>query len=504
MTKKCIILSDNVYRTGSTEATTINYRNIGALEVARRFREHQYDTTVIEWFSSWEHQDLQFAIEAWLADADQAVIAVSVTFNTEIIFTISDILNTVKKDNPKVKIIVGGNRTHDTRLDFISDYVFIGRSMEILEQWLSEQSLNNFYTSNPNVLVNRNVNFNKDTPVIPEITDGDMLTEHDVLGFEVGVGCKFNCSFCSFDLRGVRDPLLAESENIRKFLQDAYDKYGVKNFYIADDTINEQDRKLEILARAVESLSYKPNIACFARLDLFEARPQQYDLLKRCNIRALTFGIETFNGEAAKLIRKPSNTENLFIALEKIKHTLPECFTTTGLIVGLAKDSADSIIAGLDRLIDQQLITGVNVAALNIQKSRTEIYDDNFLSNIAKDPEKFGYELLGELDDCDEYNKANGDRPDSFVTLNWKNDWCDTARACALTVELNEKIRNERMPGLDGFYFLTLMALGMLHKRSDYKIASSSLLMTNKISSKIQKQKKQYIQDKLQYIRDNA
>lgn len=493
--KKCLIFSENKTSENNPDNT---YRNVGAMEVVHRFRQHNIPTTHIEWFNSWSESQLTEAIDLWFSDSTHQYIGISTPFSLDVVFDIKDVLLSAKERYPNLQILVGGNRVHDPRLDIFTDLVFIGRSIEILDAWLTDQDLHRFATANPNVLINHNVDLNKDVPVLPVLSDDDLLTDKDVLGFEIGIGCKFNCSFCSYDLRGIKNPKFVDSENLREFLQSAYDRYGVYNFYIADDTLNEDDEKLEILAEAVEALTYEPNIVSFLRIDLLERRPQQYELLRRCNLKGLTLGIETLTPAAAKIIRKSPDVGAIVTALRKLKNEyLPKSFTTSGLIIGLSGDSREDILKNIDLIVDEVLLYSMSPATLRVRESETEIYDDSYLSDIALNPEKFGYTIRGVVDRDIGLERAGSRR------MLWENEWTNETDAERLTDEIVEKLKAVKFPLVTGFEWITLMVWAGLDDPKQYKQAGTDFIWQIS-NTKVRRYKQNYIQRKLDYLRENV
>lgn len=466
---------------------------MGALEVASVFRSRGYQTTTIEWFASWSHEELYEALLLGLKESEEQIIGISVMFNYAIIEHYSDIFRKIRTQYPDVKIILGGVKSYSESFADYVDYVFIGRGREMLETYLDKKDMSKFATLNPSVFINKNVDFLCDPPIVPEMVDDDFLTPQDILSFEIGIGCKFNCSFCSFPLRGAKNPLLADSEKIREFLQTAYDRYGVKNFYIADDTINEDDTKLEILANAVEGLTYKPNLTGYFRADLFERRPHQYGLLQRCNMAAITFGIETLNPEAAKLIKK--STKDVITALEKMKIYSPSTHISSGIIVGLTKDTEESIWNSIEFLISNNLVHALSPYPLVIGRRDTDLKEQDTDSDISKFPEKYGYEIIG-------VNEEESSRPDCLHILNWKNDWCTYQEASNISDRMNDYLLKNQVPNFSGFRWLILLSLGIVNSNKDFRKGSVKVL-TSRLEKLILRHKRNYIGKKLNYLRNN-
>jgi len=258
--RKVLILSEN----SNGAWPNVHYRNLGASEVKRTITELGYQCDLVEWFTHWQPDQLAEYIFKFFQDTTNPVIAISVPFLNNDIFKITDTLDKIRAHHTDLKIIVGGNRFHDPDLDSYVDAFFLGRSMEMLQAWMADQDMSEFHTEHEKVFVNHSPDLQIERPVIGIYDHTDCLTENDVLGIEIGVGCRFNCTFCNYDLRNIKDPSIQAHEHIAEFMQRVYDQYGVKHFYLADDTWNESIEKMQTLVEAVKSLSFKPAISGYA------------------------------------------------------------------------------------------------------------------------------------------------------------------------------------------------------------------------------------------------
>lgn len=493
---KCLIFSENYVNKTQVDST---YRNIGAIEVAGLFRSFGIDTTVVEWFHHWTDADLDEAIDLWFADSDKQYIGISTPFSLNIVFDIQHILEKAKQQYPNLQILIGGNRVHDARLDEFVDWTFLGRSIETVTAWLMDQDLHAYATPNPSVLSNTNVNFSIDVPVLPPITDGDCLNQYDVLGFEIGIGCRFNCSFCSYDLRGAKNPLFVDADSLAEFLQSAYDKYQVKNFYIADDTLNEADEKLEILASALDQLTYEPNIVCYLRADLLERRKQQYPLLERIKLKGITMGLETLTPAAAKVIKKSPDVASIETALRRIRDDTPMSFTSSGMIVGLTGDTHYDLHENIERIIRNKLLHSMYPQPLSIRLPQSDVYDDSYLSDFSKYPEKYGYELLDSQSSelmasftCDQLGSD---------MMHWKNEWTDSNEAIKVSHDITEDFRQRKIPLVSAFEWLSLLTFGITTSPADVKLAGSEMAW-RVLATKVKKHKQDYKTRKLKWLRE--
>ena len=215
---KFLVLSEN----GNGTWPYLYYRGLGALELHKRIQLHGHQSTLIDWFTVWSPDKLTTAIQAWFGDEANPVIAISTPFDVTDVYKIKDVLAQARIRYPNLTVIHGGSRTYNPQIKDI-DVFFLGRSMQVFDAWLLGHSLTQYTVNNvPLVLVNKNFDQNVDTPVLPKLDDHDFLTPYDILGFEIGVGCKFNCTFCNYELRGAKVTTLTDSRTLKEYFEQAY------------------------------------------------------------------------------------------------------------------------------------------------------------------------------------------------------------------------------------------------------------------------------------------
>ena len=482
---KVCILSENT----NGANPHIHYRNLGASEVTKRIEERNIPCTTIEWFTKWDKEILYKCVYKYLSGCDQPVIAISVPFVPDDIYLIKDILLNLKKVLPNLIIISGGNRTYDKNLADVVDYFFIGRSMEIFESWLDNRDLTKFKTKQDNVFLNNNVDVAIERPVLAYYRDSDLLTPHDVVGFELGIGCRFNCAFCNFDLRKMHNPKMANPVLISNTLNELHEKYGITNFFITDDTINESLEKLQVLADVVSKLKFKPNLSGYCRLDLLE-KPEQQELWKQIDLAAVFFGIESFNPEASKLVRKTGRMNSQIETLKTLRQLTPNTFLSAGMIIGLTGDSKEHIISSMKYVSENNLLDAMQYGVLSIPDMDTDIFDNYMLSDISKNPEKFGYEITGRRPREDLSVQAK---------FEWKNDWCDSKSAESIYSEVIEYLKKYKISKSDAFEYLSFLSLSIVRSKEEVKtmndiVVRKSLSLANKYRAEyIDKKQKQML-----------
>jgi MoaA/NifB/PqqE/SkfB family radical SAM enzyme len=328
--------------------------------------------------------------------------------------------------------------------------------------------------------------------VLAYYRDSDFLTPRDVVGFELGLGCRFNCAFCNFDLRKLRNPKMSDPILIADTLNNLNSKYGLETFYITDDTINESLEKMEVLAEVVSRLNFKPNLAGFCRLDLLE-NPEQQKLWKKINLAAVFFGIESFNPEASRIVRKSSRVSSQIETLKKLRELTPNTFLSAGMIIGLTGDSKEHILQSMKYVADNNLLDAMQYGELGIPDMDTDVFDDYMLSDISKNPEKFGYEIVGR-----ESTSIPGQS--SQALKKWKNEWCDSDAAKDIFYEIYSYLKKYKIGYSDGFEYISFLSLGLIDSESNEVIKSINNQVIKKAAHSANKYRKEYIEKKKKWF----
>ncbi len=398
-------------------------------KVSELFRMHGYESTVFNYFSQWDQQDIIDTLVKY-SEGYPLLIAYSVTLNNGDAYLqkLQNFTTLIKEHIPGTITILGGIRNFENtdRYKKIGDILYIGRSIPLLARDIHNREFDDLVGKKFNSIEMRYPdNENRmDNPVIHKFYKNDTWMPHDVPIFETGIGCKFNCTFCNYDFRNVKNPKISAVDNLVEFFNEA-NSFGITNFYSADDTINETDDKIDTIYQAVKELDFTPNIASFARQDVLYNKPERIEKMSEAGLTSLFFGIETVNYEANKMIRKGSTPERIIETLTQIKKHNPNFFLFSGMIIGLTHDSESSIRHYNDLLLSEKLLDGVSYMPLRIMEDET-MWD--WQSEIDKNPAKFGYTI-----------KEGASKKRAFRSSDnafWSNDWTDYAGAIKLRDDL--------------------------------------------------------------------
>lgn len=214
----------------------------------------------------------------------------------------------------------------------------------------------------------------------------DNIQKNETLVMEVARGCIFSCKFCSSALYGKK-----KNDHVKKIsvLRDEfirnYEEFGVTNYFYSDDTHNDSTEKLRELADVVQSLPFKIQYGAYIRIDLLRAHPEQYQLLKDGGLKGAFFGIETFNHESAKIIGKGLHPEKVIEELHIFKDKFPYVGTEAGFIVGLPKETKESVHKWSNMILEEDFpLDAAIMAPLSIASNPNKIYKSIFEQDSDK------------------------------------------------------------------------------------------------------------------------
>jgi radical SAM superfamily enzyme YgiQ (UPF0313 family) len=310
-------------------------------------------------------------------------------------------IDAVKKRNPNTKFVIGGTKSAEYIRTPNIDHVFLGYAETMIMEYVDSLS-----GKGRKILFNKVVDYDpkaespiwdfRNAPTTYNEEDG--LSPNDTLGFEFSRGCIFNCAFCSFPLIGrknIKDSLKCK-ELIYNELLENYTKWGITKYFIVDDTFNDSLEKLELINDIIKSLPFQPYFWAYTRVDLFHANPRMAELMYEIGVREINFGLETFNPETAKIVRK-GNPEIKKKSLKLAKEVWGnDVYIISNYIVGLPKESVSSIKDATRWFIDEgyKYTDELSMFALTLINRFGD--QQIFLSDIERNHEKFGYTLVND------------------------------------------------------------------------------------------------------------
>jgi hypothetical protein len=364
------------------------------------FLKYNIPSTVINYVNFWDPDEITETVTKWCkkTNVNHPLLLCSSLFN---VFLLSgyggNAAECIKKisDNINCKIILGGpvDFSRGECKIFTPYAVFKGRSLHMLEKWLlREDPEPGTVTTKDLIYYYQDISTKiKENPAVPILYDDYCLNHNDILSFETRLGCKFNCSFCSFEFRNAKKVNDSSYEQLHNFFNNAYSQFGIKYFTCADDTFNEDDTKLKNLHDVVSNLKFKPTIGGYNRFDLMMAKPEQTQILDEIGFHGHFFGFETFHRDASKLIKKGIQKEKAYSFLKNLKINYPHWFISGAFIVGLPLEPEEHFLEVIEDFRRERFVDSVLVTALSSKKYVENSRDQ---SDFFKNSEKYGLTLI--------------------------------------------------------------------------------------------------------------
>lgn len=397
--------------------------------------DHGINSTLINYSNHWDPDVLYNTLSQWLDkhNANNILLLASTLFSAGIFtseYASTKVIKRLQKEYNCTLVLGGPALNVNSNVKSMNiDAVFQGRSLHLFKKWLVGEDIDlsktaivngvHMFTPNSNVVV--------EEPIVPKLFDDYCLNQNDIIHFETRLGCKFNCTFCSFEYRNAKKVNDSSSEKLAELFQTSKDLYGITRFSCVDDTFNEEQIKIDTLHRAVQSLDFRPTIVGYSRFDVMMAKPEQVQQLDECGFTHHQFGIETFHREASKLIRKGMHKQRAFDFLQYLRDNYPHWWVSSGYIVGVPLEPIAHINETVREIRERKLMDGLSIQRLGIFQAPGHEHN---LSEFSKNPEKFGITITD----------------NNLLTLNWKHSEMDRDTATTLTSRLIAKNMKSGLP----------------------------------------------------------
>lgn len=395
---KCLII--NIYE------TTVG-RSLGPYRIAHHLRENGWDAEVIDYIFFWELEELKEMAKSRI-NSDTVFIGFSQMFSLPLKPTVVAFIEWLRKTYPNILLILGSPSVtvapvnmFDVHirgfgelalLEFLKWHVGNG-TMPKIEMIPDKKSDNSFY---------KLIDANKNYPAFPlkslmvKYEDRDFLHPLEWLGMEFARGCKFKCDFCNFPILGVKGDYSRDQDDFYEQMMDTYDRYGIKKYIVSDETFNDRTEKITKFADVVEKLPFVPWFSGFIRADLLINRPLDRIELSRMNFLGHFYGIETFNKEAGKAVKKGMDPDKLKQGLIDIRNYFENNGRklyrgTLSLIIGLPGES----ISSLDDT-KKWLLTNWKEHAFHAYPLEIYMGEMDTPSLISQNYEKYGYRKMND------------------------------------------------------------------------------------------------------------
>ncbi len=382
-------------------------RPLGPYRLRTALANHGFRAEVVDYAWALREDELLILLQRYISK-DTLILGISniwFTTNTEKNnaelnrwFT-AKFFQTVKKEWPWVKIVIGGTKT--TLLQgaellkspadwWLSGFADIG--LPKLLKFLSGQETDLKYRTDTEgthiVDCDSHYRVENMDELETVLESNDRFYKFQPVSLEVSRGCIFTCSFCAHPFLGKKSfEYIRTPESLATELKRNYDLFRTTRYIITDDTFNDSMEKLERVARAVE-LSKIPNFefVSYIRAELLATKPEMIPMLKQLNCKGSFIGLESLNKEARRAIGKGMDAERVIGVLEEFKSaTNTKIFAS--MIVGLPGDSLDDAYSWSERFKREKLFSEWGFQNLGMNFDEFGQGDSIF----SRDPAKYGY-----------------------------------------------------------------------------------------------------------------
>jgi len=367
----------------------------GAHKIATHLRRQGWDVEVLDFVQSWTLEELKEFSRQRVTNKTK-FLGISATFSVRFKH-LYEFLPWFKEQYPDV-IIVSGSQSFYNCEGLPIDYMVTGYGEHAMDA-----ILNGTVKGEEHKWLNGNkfirVDATKHHPAAQmknlssHYEERDYIQPQEVLTVEFGRGCIFNCHFCTLTHRNIKDDHSRSADNLYTELLENYEKWGVTNYSIADETVNDYTEKLYRYSNEIKKLPFKPNMAGYIRADLLISKPNDWEMISDIGLNSQFYGIESFNRPSAKSVGKGMETIRLQDGLLKYKDWMEARGFYRGhlsLIAGLPHETLDTLRAtkqwietnwqGQSSMINPLWIPDI-----------TRPYEEK--SRFAEDPEKYGYTI---------------------------------------------------------------------------------------------------------------
>jgi hypothetical protein len=414
-----LILWNTLNNTNDSPMTTLGtsagaIRPAGVHQLASWLRQHGYTVKVIDFCHIMPTETLAELTEKYIDSTTIAIGASSIfwekisarawtPYEAKWVVAAREI---VERRHPNVKWILGGYNIEapSIKMNWVK---FVGYAEDSLLKWMDENS-GKYLRRDLFDIQTLRFNFVED----------DLIRPEEALPMELGRGCQFKCSFCSYPLIGKKKgTYLRGFDIIREEFIRNYNEWGTTWYYFLDDTMNESEEKVQALADIVQGLPFELKWTGYNRADLIWSKPETSQWLRDSGLKSCTFGIESFHPKASMSVGKGwSGKHGKEFLLELKEKWGSEITWHLAFIAGLPGESIDDVKASYQWCIENKMYNWA-IRPLSINRTPTKLWKSVFDTEY----EKYGYRF------------PEGD------LYNWENDLTTHKEVYSFTTEMNRR-----------------------------------------------------------------
>lgn len=429
-------------------------RNTGNHRIATVLRDEGWDVEVIDFAAHWPLETLKELVKSRVTSQTK-FFGFSSFFNcwTD---SLTNLTTWMKKEYPQIKIILGGQAIALTKapsknIDYWIDSFGDIAILEVIKSIIGNTP-SGLKFDFENFGDKKLIKSIKSYPAFPLqsykniLEKRDFVKSYEWLTTEFSRGCKFSCSFCNFPILGVKGDYSRTQDDFEYEMKYNYDNFGVKNYYIADETFNDTTEKINKFADVTDRLNFKTYFSGFLRADLLVSHKESWDSLIKLGVGGHYYGIETFNHQSAKIIKKGMNPDKLKEGLLEIKKYFSDRIYyrgSLGLIVGLPHETIQTISETKDWVENNWYDENMTVWPLGLSDMKVGEHFTN-LSDFSKNLMKYGLREMKDFDNQIKILEQSGGKYDLSLapsygesSFNWEHDTMNEVQANYISQKLN-------------------------------------------------------------------
>ena len=340
------------------------YRAFGQHRVATHLRRKGWDVECLDYMYYFTEDELREYVDKRITK-DTVFIGVSIIFqlDEDAMRTFISLMAYVRKKYPWVKFVAGGVKAYCITCLPNADYYIAGSGEYAMDALLGYLTNNNIAggTQKPKMKKVAEgvevIDGYDDYPCYPKrdaaisYEERDFIKPNEMLNIELGRGCRFACKYCSFPLLGLKGNMMRDEDSVHQELLENYERWGVYNYYITDDTVNDSKEKMKMVGNAVNRLPFQTQLHGYARGDLMIVHGKEtWNDMIDAGFTSHSYGIESLNHESAKVMGKgmhPDKIKDGLLEIEEYFNKNSPYFYTGSLtmIAGLPFETFESLDA---------------------------------------------------------------------------------------------------------------------------------------------------------------
>lgn len=293
-------------------------RALWSHRIATFLRSQGWDAEVVDFTSFWKLDELQELVRS-RTTSKTVMFCFGTAFLNPWSPYINDFILWLKQEYPGIPRVVGGNNALVTKAENIDYWVdsygenaMLALCKHLIGTLGEPLKTDSKYFGSKKVI--RGLHHYSSAPLesyLIDFEDRDFIEFYECPQLETSRGCMFSCSYCNFPMLGQTKDVSISKEEFKKQIQLNYDKWGIKNWRIMDETFNDRPEKIRKYAEAVDELGLDTWFSGFARGDLVVKHREHWDDYIKLGFLGHSMGIETFNREAGKLVRKGMDPDKI-------------------------------------------------------------------------------------------------------------------------------------------------------------------------------------------------